>query len=862
MENTEKNYRLSVATPFHNTNLSFFEKCLDSMKKQTLGFENIEWVITLHNSEPEYVEAVRKLCGEYKNIKLYELYNDNRTASSPRNECMKHVTGKYVFFLDADDFLFPYALKTLLETMEEHQADVGSFREESIVGTEGLQRIEQMRLKFLLDQTKPLIVLHRDSPDLAKYLDSRNGTVHKMYRVGLLRDNHISFSDQIKIGEDVTFNLNCMKYMNTIVVLPQCIGYGYFMNAGSLAQSLNNTPEGIASLISDFFHWIEMAVQTGLDVSNIVWTAAAGSARMLSIPGLPKEYVDGWKAKFAPFIDKLPPMKGNGKFASQQQAEGMMQMARAFFAKEGGSEEVNRNIHLLWEILRSNAETDIGQNHRFDLIHTYEAFKKSVPMTEYSFYAPLIELTTRIGETNIFCAEPLVGYSLSSGTAAGQKRIPYTAGHLVAYAACMREILLDGEATFALLESLPKEMEYVDRTRLDTIIGAALSVIRMELSDCSYAKRFKQGVMTSPIELFFPSETIDPRYPRLLFALLDPDVSQIVAPFTWTVLDTIQFLEKNHAALLRDIENGTISPDVDLPEAIRRELEAKLTASPERAAALRAEFEKGFEGIIPRIWPKCRRIVAAGTGAFSIYTRKLKLYSGEIPLNNGFYAASEAVIGHSMGNDSDEYSLMTDNAFFEFLKPGTQEPVDAENLAEGEEYEVILTNRAGLYRYRLGDVIRVLRRENGVPIFTFEYRLDSCLRLGGLTITERMLERAVEGFEKRTGADIRDFCATIGEDGGVLVLVENYGTDHRFPAPEERSALMDENLSLLCPAYQEARESGAIPPAKVRMLEPETQLLFRDRRMFLEKTAPDQIKPIRVLDTKRNREFFMALSEE
>ena len=862
MENTEKNYRLSVVTPFHNTNLSFFEKCLDSMKKQTLGFENIEWVITLHNSEPEYVEAVRKLCGEYKNIKLYELYNDNRTASSPRNECMKHVTGKYVFFLDADDFLFPYALKTLLETMEEHQADVGSFREESIVGTEGLQRIEQMRLKFLLDQTKPLIVLHRDSPDLAKYLDSRNGTVHKMYRVGLLRDNHISFSDQIKIGEDVTFNLNCMKYMNTIVVLPQCIGYGYFMNAGSLAQSLNNTPEGIASLISDFFHWIEMAVQTGLDVSNIVWTAAAGSARMLSIPGLPKEYVDGWKAKFAPFIDKLPPMKGNGKFASQQQAEGMMQMARAFFAKEGGSEEVNRNIHLLWEILRSNAETDIGQNHRFDLIHTYEAFKKSVPMTEYSFYAPLIELTTRIGETNIFCAEPLVGYSLSSGTAAGQKRIPYTAGHLVAYAACMREILLDGEATFALLESLPKEMEYVDRTRLDTIIGAALSVIRMELSDCSYAKRFKQGVMTSPIELFFPSETIDPRYPRLLFALLDPDVSQIVAPFTWTVLDTIQFLEKNHAALLRDIENGTISPDVDLPEAIRRELEAKLTASPERAAALRVEFEKGFEGIIPRIWPKCRRIVAAGTGAFSIYTRKLKLYSGEIPLNNGFYAASEAVIGHSMGNDSDEYSLMTDNAFFEFLKPGTQEPVDAENLAEGEEYEVILTNRAGLYRYRLGDVIRVLRRENGVPIFTFEYRLDSCLRLGGLTITERMLERAVEGFEKRTGADIRDFCATIGEDGGVLVLVENYGTDHRFPAPEERSALMDENLSLLCPAYQEARESGAIPPAKVRMLEPETQLLFRDRRMFLEKTAPDQIKPIRVLDTKRNREFFMALSEE
>ena len=134
----------------------------------------------------------------------------------------------------------------------------------------------------------------------------------------------------------------------------------------------------------------------------------------------------------------------------------MMQMARAFFVQDGSSEEVNKSINLLWEILRRNEGTDIGQNHRFDLIHTYEAFTKSVPLTEYDFYAPLIELTTRIGETNIFCAEPLVGYSLSSGTTAGQKRIPYTAGHLVAYAACMRDILLDGAATFALLESLPK----------------------------------------------------------------------------------------------------------------------------------------------------------------------------------------------------------------------------------------------------------------------------------------------------------------------------------------------------------------------------------------------------------------------
>ena len=64
---------------------------------------------------------------------------------------------------------------------------------------------------------------------------------------------------------------------------------------------------------------------------------------------------------------------------------------------------------------------------------------------------------------------------------------------------------------------------------------------------------------------------------------------------------------------------------------------------------------------------------------------------------------------------SDEYVLLSDNAFFEFLKPDEKEPVDVEGLQEGEEYEVILTNAAGLYRYRLGDVIRILRCETAHP---------------------------------------------------------------------------------------------------------------------------------------------------
>lgn len=859
---SNKNYTVSVASPFHNTNLQFFAKCMESLRGQTIGFENMQWVITVHNSEKEYVDAVREMTAAYPNIEVYEIYNEYRTASSPRNECLKHIRSKYVFFLDSDDFLFPEALEKLYAAMEENDAEVGSFREESIEGTAGLQNVEQLRLKFLLDQTKPIIVLHRNDPEMEHYLDPRNLTVHKMYRLSLLMDHDIRFHDKTALGEDVVFNLNCAKYYQTVVVLPQYIGYGYFMNAGSLAQTnISMTPEKISAYLSDRLDWIEMAVQTGLNVANIGWMGLASAAKVLSVPGIPEQLRESWKARYIPYADMFQPMKPS-KFYNEAAVQQIMGFVRAFFAKTGEASGVRKNIDFLWPVLEKNIGTDTGRNWNFGAIHTYEAFKSNVPVTEYDFYAPLVELTTRIGEINIFCAEPLIGYSLSSGTTGPQKRIPYTSEHLVSYAASMRDILLDGEATFALLESLPKEMEYVDHTRLDSIIGAALSVIRMEISECSYAKRFKQGVMTSPIELFYPDETIDPRYARLLFALLDSDVSQIVAPFTWTVLDTIQFLEKNHEQLLRDIEMGTISTDSALPEAMRQKLESKLKPSPERAKALRAEFEKGFENIIPRIWPRCSRIVAAGTGEFSIYTRKLKYYSGDIALNNGFYAASEAVIGRSLGDNSDEYMLLTDNAFFEFRKPGEKDAVDVEGVQDGEAYEVILTNAAGLYRYRIGDVIRILRRENGVPIFTFEYRMENCLKLSDVTVTEKMLEKTVEAFEKQTSADLRDFCAMVGKDGALTVLIEPFGAEPSLPDAEERGRLLEEALFQLCPAYQAAREKSIIPTAKVRILEPETHLLYRDRRMFQEKMAPDQVKPIRVLNTPENKKFFMALAED
>ena len=856
---SSEEYVVSVVTPFHNTNLEYFSHCFDSMTGQTIGFENVEWIITMHNSEPEYVEAVRAKAAPYPNIKLFELYNDNRTASSPRNECLKHVTAKYVCFLDADDYYFPDCLEVAVRMMEEHGGDMGSFRTEVKRTGTAKKVFDVMVLE--IDQTQPVIVCQKGDQRIGRMFNPMNAPVwNKIFRRELIEDNGVTFQEDVRLGEDICFNLDCLKHVNTFVAMPQHIGNVYFRNAGSLLESATEANvDGVMQFLSDVLHWVKSALDTGYDASNLLWPPLTGAAQRLATPGLPQEELKVLTNEYAELIPKIPPLRVTKKrqVYTQEQADGMMEMVKSAFI-QGDTAAASNSFNALVRILAMNQDTELGLKYNFESIRTYSAFTSQVPLSDYTFYAPLIELTTRLAESNIFCAAPLSGYALTSGTEGAMKRVPYTTQHMDAYAAFLWSVL-ERHDTLLLMGGLPHELEYKDGTYLDSISGAALREIKDKVQGISFARRSKVGMVTSPSELLFPEQAIDPRYARLLFALLDPDVTRIVAPFTWTVLDTLQFLEKHYARLADDIEKGCISFDEEMPESLKSDLQAHLKPNPERAAELRGIFAQGFEGIVERIWPKCKRIVAAGTGAFALYTRKLRHYCGNVKFDNGLYAASEAVIGRSLGVDTNEYRLLPGNAFFEFLEPGADAPIMAEDVEAGHEYEIIVTNAAGLYRYRLGDVIRISRIEGNTPIFTFEYRTEDCCDLSGTRFTGSELERAVAELETSSGVEILDFCSCAGETGGLTLFLEITESDSN--AATLTAALADEVMRAVSESYAKGRASGSIPELQLRYLQPQSHLLYRDRKMFQEKTAPDQIKPVRVLATDEQRKFFTALSE-
>lgn len=523
----------------------------------------------------------------------------------------------------------------------------------------------------------------------------------------------------------------------------------------------------------------------------------------------------------------------------------------------------------LAEILENNADTDFGRRYNFADITSEAEYRNTVPLSTYADYEKLFKLKMRIGEKQILANAPTIAYAMTSETTGEPKLIPFTEDHADAYIRAFSSYSKVGGSTLFLFESMPRTFKFADQAPMDSLMGIVLDGLKNYIADNSYNRMFKSGTCTSPMALMVTHEVMDSTYLRLLFALIDRNVQQIIAPFSWGVLEMFVYLENHWKALVNSIRTGTISKDGTISDETWNELSTDFQADPERADELEHIFSQGFDTpILPRIWPDFQRVVAAGTGCFKLYTRLLKRYIGDIEYTNGFYASSEALIGKALPDGSEEYELLDSNSYMEFLPIDSEDDgtVTAEELAPGSMYEIVITNIAGLYRYRLGDVIRCTSNNNNGVTFTLEYRRDQAYSFACENLTEADVQSAVLALGDSLDLTIADFCFQKNKTERCYTV---YIEPSLYDKCEERLAeIPAELLNTLCEAalvlnntkYAMARLRNAINPCRVKVLQPQTQLLYRDREKIRRQTAPDMFMPLRFL-TEEQEDFFSHLAE-
>lgn len=111
--------KISVVIPVYNSK-NFIRQCMDSIIYQT--FSEFEIICVDDGSTDESYTILSRYSQQYKNIQVVR--QKNKGQGPARNKGVTLARGKYVKFVDADDYLHPDALRILYETAERTKADI------------------------------------------------------------------------------------------------------------------------------------------------------------------------------------------------------------------------------------------------------------------------------------------------------------------------------------------------------------------------------------------------------------------------------------------------------------------------------------------------------------------------------------------------------------------------------------------------------------------------------------------------------------------------------------------------------------------------------------------------------------------
>ena len=110
--------KVSVIIPVYNVE-PYLKQCMDSVVGQTL--KDIEIICVDDGSTDGSLDILKEYATEDSRIQIIE--QKNAGAGAARNNGMRHATGKYLSFLDSDDFFEPRMLEKAYDLAEKDQAD-------------------------------------------------------------------------------------------------------------------------------------------------------------------------------------------------------------------------------------------------------------------------------------------------------------------------------------------------------------------------------------------------------------------------------------------------------------------------------------------------------------------------------------------------------------------------------------------------------------------------------------------------------------------------------------------------------------------------------------------------------------------
>lgn len=236
---------VSIIIPIYNVE-KYVAECINSVISQTYDHSKIECILVDDCTPDNSMVIVNEIIGKYNGEMTFNIigHKQNLGLSAARNTGIEAATGKYIFFIDSDDYIYPISLELLINASKKFDDP------DMVVGNHYDEFHKNNNFKF----NKYAKLKHIDMMSIGETLKLTS------WNMLIKRTIFIETGLRFSVGryfEDVIMNYQLYSYINNAIIIPECT-YFYRDNLNGIMRK--SSKEIIEKTITDNLYALNLFI--------------------------------------------------------------------------------------------------------------------------------------------------------------------------------------------------------------------------------------------------------------------------------------------------------------------------------------------------------------------------------------------------------------------------------------------------------------------------------------------------------------------------------------------------------------------------------------------------------------------------
>jgi len=205
--------KVTIVIPCYNVE-KYIQKCIESALKQT--YDNIQLILINDGSTDNTNEVILKAIEKQKDV-IY-IRNKNFGVSNARNTGISNASGKYIMFIDSDDYISKNMVKNMYKLMAKYNSDIVKCNINKEYIEEKITRSE----KPIYSKVRSIECNDFPKTIYKKILstETMNSSCCSLFKTNIIKENIMFFREDVCNGEDAIFFMNYIDKCKNMVYTP------------------------------------------------------------------------------------------------------------------------------------------------------------------------------------------------------------------------------------------------------------------------------------------------------------------------------------------------------------------------------------------------------------------------------------------------------------------------------------------------------------------------------------------------------------------------------------------------------------------------------------------------------------------